>query len=122
MSLGLTVRCYVDELLKILADEHKILLVVAAGNIGDEYDLSDETYPQCFAPRLNNMILVGASDKNTYRASFSSLNNMQQRILYAPGAFVYKPDKPDGSYSLGLGTSFGKLKEEGTTLRNPPVK
>ena len=79
----------------------RVLIVAAAGNKGQNIDLSP-VYPAALAN--NNILSVGASDNQDRRASFSNFgkNNVD---LFAPGDMVPLVTK-DNQVALGSGTSF----------------
>ena len=111
--LPLTIPAKLVKILELLETEGKALLVAGAGNDGSNTPI--DGYPTSFAGTdttyglLNNMIVVGASDKNNQHAVFSQRADFVR--VYAPGQKVVvtkHPDSKRSGYKYGNGTSFGE--------------
>lgn len=102
-----------------ISDDYGVLIVNSVGNSGPLQKSADDVYPTKFAADIKNLILVGASDKNTYRADFSlksSSDAINDNIVYAPGMDVMAINTDFQSYTSIDGTSFGKCSELGLVL------
>ncbi|MFM8364299.1 MAG: S8 family peptidase, partial [Verrucomicrobiota bacterium] len=86
-----------------------IIMVAAAGNDGTNNDTTPfypASYTQYFSTTLNNILAVGASDKNDNRASFSNFGNASVDIM-VPGVDMWSTTNgSNSSYGSGQGTSF----------------
>ena len=87
------------------------LLVVAAGNYGNDIDQAgNEVYPASFD--LDNLLVVGASNADDYISSYANSCYGQSSVdLFAPGEYIYGPDNVSttglqSNSSLRHGTSF----------------
>jgi hypothetical protein len=86
-----------------------VILVAAAGNggtdgVGDNNNGSAPFYPASYTN--NNIIAVGATDRNDNKANFSNFGATAVD-LFAPGDNMYSTRTgSDTSYSSGSGTSF----------------
>ena len=106
------------------AQQAGIVLVAAVGNggtdfIGDNNDTSpffpasyteyvERTFPTRRAFALNNIIAVGATDRNDNKASFSNFGSTSVDLM-APGVEMWSTTTSgtsDATYTQGQGTSF----------------
>ncbi|MBM3862354.1 MAG: hypothetical protein FJ385_00150 [Verrucomicrobia bacterium] len=103
------------------AQQAGVILVAAVGNGGEDYvgDDNDVTpfYPASYTeyverlfPRrayaLNNILAVGATDRNDNRAGFSNYGDVQVDLM-APGVGMWSTTNGgNASYGSGQGTSF----------------
>ncbi|KAK1974041.1 pectate lyase superfamily protein-domain-containing protein [Colletotrichum cereale] len=124
MSFGMEVRWMPRpfftrfyQILKLLEERVQAVLVCSAGNNGNPNDpasfegVSPARYPARFGDpanpfgHLQNLIVVGATDANTHKASFS--NYAPWLTTFAPGQSVWLPDNSvPGRYQKDSGTSF----------------
>ncbi|HRI43020.1 MAG TPA: S8 family serine peptidase [Fimbriimonadaceae bacterium] len=80
-----------------------IVFVAGAGNNGQNSDLTP-LFPAGFSPLLDNVIAVGASDRNDNKAGFSNYG-AKSVDLFAPGVDILST-YPVNFYLLGSGTSM----------------
>lgn len=80
-----------------------IVFVAGAGNNGQNSDITP-LFPAGFSPLLDNVIAVGASDRNDTKAGFSNYGATSVD-LFAPGVDILST-YPVNFYLLGSGTSM----------------
>lgn len=105
-----------DEIIKTYSG----LIVCAAGNEGRNNDGSNPIYPASY--RLDNIISVGAHDKNNNRSVWSSgSSNYGEKTvdIYAPGGKGVKQNN-DNCYTTGV-TESGYTYFNGTSCASPHV-
>ena len=101
--------------MKKLSNEYGVLIVQAIGNKTPFMATADDGWHVDNIDDIDNLILVGASDKNAYRASFSLLSSKEsvnKRIVYAPGANVMTVSQNLMGFIQDYGASFGTYKKK----------
>ncbi|MBW1297802.1 S8 family serine peptidase [Aquimarina litoralis] len=103
-------RNWVDQALKY-AEQKDVVVVVSAGNEGEELNASYIHYPTNYDEQgnifLNNFISVGASTHFNDKRLFSSFSNYSNKYvdIFAPGSEMYSTEH-NNSYGFGDGTSY----------------
>lgn len=91
----------------IKLDEMGVAIVSSAGNDAAKGKTASDTLPQHLMNNgFDNLMVVGATDMNGRRASFSEVFKNGEPLLYAPGANVVVPDIDNGAWEFDDGTSL----------------
>ncbi len=118
--------CWYNELNQVqdAIKDYTGTFICAAGNFGDDNDGKYSVYPASY--RLDNLISVGAIDKENERADFSNWGETTVDI-FAPGVDIYSTfprklcDTVNCTTKLGTHIDYGYHSMDGTSMATPFV-
>jgi len=113
-----------NDKLKKAIEEYPGTFICAAGNFGDDNDGEYSVYPASY--RLDNLISVGAINKDNERADFSNWGKTTVDI-FAPGVDIYSTfprnmcSQENCTTRLGTHIDYGYHSMDGTSMATPFV-